>query len=222
MPWFQSYTGKAIDLDHPTPDVVDIEDIAHSLSLQCRFIGHCKEFYSVAEHSVNVSILTASNCVRDGIMTHRLADEILAGLLHDAAEAYIGDIMTPIKQVVTNFHARHNKNEILGGNQGYYEVPIDALKMLEWDWLRVIGEKFGLGASLTDLPPSVKISDRLMLENEVVMLLPNPLPGWKIAPGHGKGDHQRILGLINCLSPAQARLSYLNSFHSLQWQRNNI
>jgi len=82
--WIQTYTGKRIDLLNPTPDDICIEDIAHALSMQCRFSGHCKEFYSVAQHSVFVS---------------KICDEkdALYGLLHDASEAYLVDIPKPLK-----------------------------------------------------------------------------------------------------------------------------
>jgi uncharacterized protein len=80
-----SFTGREIRFDHPEQIDVCIEDIAHSLSLICRFNGHCHEFYSVAQHSVFVSSL--------------LDDEhALPGLMHDAAEAYIGDIIVPVRE----------------------------------------------------------------------------------------------------------------------------
>ena len=55
--WFQTKTGKLVDVQNPTPDIVDLEDIAHALSMTCRYAGHCREFYSVAEHSVLVVTL---------------------------------------------------------------------------------------------------------------------------------------------------------------------
>lgn len=82
--WIQTFSGgKFYPLD-PRPDQVKIEDIAHALSNLCRFAGHVREFYSVAQHSVLVS--------------HFCKPEFaLWGLLHDAPEAYICDLPRPVK-----------------------------------------------------------------------------------------------------------------------------
>lgn len=79
------YSGQQIDPFQLHPDEVHLVDITHSLSMQCRYLGHCDSFYSVAQHSVFVA---------HHLPTPRLQ---LFGLLHDAAEAYIGDIISPIK-----------------------------------------------------------------------------------------------------------------------------
>lgn len=76
---------KAYDPIHPTADMVDIEMLAHVLSQQCRFAGHTNEFYSVAQHSVMVSVMS-------------LTDDKLWGLLHDASEALIVDVPRPLKR----------------------------------------------------------------------------------------------------------------------------
>ena len=80
-----TYSGKIIEPLNPDPEQIDIEDIAHALANQCRFTGHTREFYSVAQHSVLVS---------------EICDEqdALWGLLHDASEAYLSDIARPIKR----------------------------------------------------------------------------------------------------------------------------
>ena len=45
MNWLQTFTGKLVDIENPTPEMVDIQDIAHALSMTCRFGGHCRDFY---------------------------------------------------------------------------------------------------------------------------------------------------------------------------------
>lgn len=82
--WIQTYTGRQFWPLDPRPEEIFIEDIAHALSMQCRFGGHVKAFYSVAQHSVEVS-----NVV---LRTHGLW-----GLLHDASEAYLVDLPRPLK-----------------------------------------------------------------------------------------------------------------------------
>ena len=83
----QLYSGRPFFLTDPDVREVDIKDIAHSLANQCRFNGHTKKFYSVAQHSVIVSENVPS----------RLA---LEGLLHDAGETYVTDLAKPVKVLV--------------------------------------------------------------------------------------------------------------------------
>lgn len=83
--WMITYTGGEFWPLDPRPEEINMEDIAHSLALLCRFNGHCQKFYSVAQHSVIVSQIV--NSPRDR----------LPALLHDAAESYIGDIIIPFK-----------------------------------------------------------------------------------------------------------------------------
>lgn len=80
-----TYTGVEFWPLDPRPEEIRIEDIAHALSMQCRFAGHCSQFYSVAEHSVRVAELCPSK------------DQLWA-LLHDASEAYLVDLPLPIKR----------------------------------------------------------------------------------------------------------------------------
>jgi uncharacterized protein len=83
-PMLHTFSGLIINILNPDQDSILIEDIAHSLSLQCRFGGRTKGFYSVSEHSVRVSLACAKK-------------DALWGLLHDASEAYLVDIPRPIK-----------------------------------------------------------------------------------------------------------------------------
>lgn len=82
--------GSFFCFENPENHDYPIELIAHSLSKLCRFNGHCKKFYSVAEHSVLVS----------RIVPVRYA---LVGLLHDASEAYVGDMPSPLKRMIPQY-----------------------------------------------------------------------------------------------------------------------
>lgn len=94
--WIQTYTGKKFFPLDPRIEDIDVVDIAHALSLQCRFVGHLKCFYSVAQHSVNVS-------------HHSFIADGLSGLLHDASEAYLSDIAKPLK--VTESFSKYRELE---------------------------------------------------------------------------------------------------------------
>jgi len=82
--WITTYTGIKFHFLNPQPDEICIEDIAHHLSLLCRFTGACREFYSVGEHSIRVA----------KIVPDKLK---VSALLHDATEAYMNDISRPVK-----------------------------------------------------------------------------------------------------------------------------
>jgi hypothetical protein len=142
--WIQTRTGKRFYPANPDPATIDIQDIAHALSNICRYTGHCREFYSVAEHSVRVSNLLRPN--------RRAA---LAGLLHDASEAYLADIATPVKT--------------LPAFAEYREI--------EARLQRVIFSRFGLNPLA--IPPSVKQADYAMFVVEARTLM-QPDPGWVV------------------------------------------
>ncbi len=80
----------------PRADEVFIEDIAHALSILCRYGGHCKRFYSVAEHSILLS-------------RHASSPNKLWALLHDAGEAYIVDVPRPLKRFLTGYREAEDK-----------------------------------------------------------------------------------------------------------------
>lgn len=89
-PYVSTFSGNRFYPLEPRIDRVAIEDIAHGLAYQCRFNGQTCEFYSVAQHSLVVASLVAP----------RLQ---LAALLHDAAEAYVGDMVKPLKVLLPEF-----------------------------------------------------------------------------------------------------------------------
>lgn len=83
--WIQTYTGKKFYPLDPRIEDIDVNDILHALSNQCRFAGHCTKFYSIAQHCVLVSIMCP-------------IEDALWGLLHDASEAYLIDVPSPLKK----------------------------------------------------------------------------------------------------------------------------
>ncbi len=108
MDWIQTWTGKAFRPLDPDPGSIDIRDIAHALSLLCRFNGHCHGFYSVAEHCVRIS--------------HAVPPQhALWGLLHDAAEAYISDLPRPIKRQIPAFGSF--EDDLLGRIMEHFGLP---------------------------------------------------------------------------------------------------
>lgn len=89
--FIQTYTGKAFFPLAPDYKAVDILDIAHALAMKCRYTGHVRNFYSVAEHCVRVSRIVPPAFA-------------LPALLHDASEAYLPDLAAPIKR---QFYVEH-------------------------------------------------------------------------------------------------------------------
>ena len=148
--WMQTFTGRQFWPLDPRPEDVDILDVAHALSMLCRYNGHCQRFYSVAEHSVYVARIVAK--------TH--PKHALWGLLHDASEAYLADIVRPVKRSIT----------------GYREAE-DAV-------MRVICDRFGL---VHEMPAVVRATDEDILVNEMEQIMaPPPIP-WKLCGNRIEG-----------------------------------
>lgn len=141
-PWIQTFTGRAFHYRDARPEDIHIEDIAQALSHHCRFAGMTSRFYSVAEHSVLVSQQFADPELR------------MIGLLHDATEAYILDIPTPLKQLLPEYQA------------------------FEHQLYGVIARRFGLPP---EIPAEVHVVDKRMMITERPHLFPRMLPWTKYA-----------------------------------------
>ncbi len=135
-PFILTYTGKQFLYDEVTPDVIDIRDIAHSLSQLCRYTGHTNLFYSVAQHSLLVSEKMPGGPAAK-----------LVGLLHDAAEAYTGDLASPLKKWM-----RNQEKEWEG-------ATMDAYGYLQDTITAAIYNKFGV----THIPDDVRLFDNAAL-----------------------------------------------------------
>ena len=92
QPWFQTFTGIKFDPRKATAKDIFIEDIGHALSQYCRFGGHTRHFYSVAQHV----------CLCHDYMPAQPVLRLQA-LLHDASEAYLGDVVKPLKIVLHDY-----------------------------------------------------------------------------------------------------------------------
>jgi hypothetical protein len=139
--WMQTYTGVQFYLLDPTPEEVVAEDIARALSMICRYGGHAHRFYSVAEHCVLMSEAVPE-------------DFALWALLHDAAEAYVGDMVRPLKKM------------------------IPAYSVIENHVLMAILEKFGVVGG-PELPLLVKSADDRILQTERAILFHKPIGIWE-------------------------------------------
>lgn len=156
--WIQTYTLRQFwPLDPRAEDVCidDIDDIAHALSMQCRFSGHIREFYSVADHSVRVSLLAEQLMLDSGVSPDAAKYAARWGLLHDAAEAYLVDLPSPVKRTPEMTPYREAERQLID----------------------VICQRFGLHVFE---PISVKQADRTLLATEARDLFAGLHPEWHV------------------------------------------
>lgn len=169
-------SGTFFDFSAPTPEMIHIEDIARALSLQCRFGGHARRFYSVAEHALLVSRL-----VREA---GHGPDLQFAALHHDSAEAYLGDVTKPLKN-------------LLGVKYPRLTVAVD----------NAIRERFGMDWPLLD-DPAVKAADdeAMFIEASVLKVSRGIGPQW----GHDRTAPPAMPhGAVACWSPEWAEGMFL-------------
>lgn len=120
--WMQTFTGRQFWPLDPRTDEIDIRDIAHSLSMQCRYAGHVDRFYSVAEHSCHVSDVVAR--------TH--PEHALAALLHDGSEAYLVDVPKPVKRFLTGYDVmEQNLMTAIFHKYGIFDPLPDIVKLID-------------------------------------------------------------------------------------------
>lgn len=174
LPLLQTIDGYYFSFSEPQTSWFDIETIAHALSNVCRFAGHSKVFYSVAQHSVLVSELVPK-------------EQALAGLLHDAAEAFIGDVPSPLKGLL------HEYREIEKRVEG------------------VIFRRFGLPLELSE---EVKCADKIALATERRDLLVagnGDVNAWDILDGVTPLQDRYISALL----PQQAKAMFMSRYYKI-------
>lgn len=142
--YMKTYSGLRIDPFDPKPEEIRIEDIAHALSLICRGNGQVAHFYSVAQHCLN--------CEKEAEARGHSKRLRLACLLHDASEAYLNDIIRPVKQYLAK----------------YTET--------EEHFLDVVYQSFGLGDLTAKEWDAVREIDDILLDYDLVELLHEPMP----------------------------------------------
>jgi hypothetical protein len=154
----------------------DIESIAHALSNKCRFSGHSRKFWSVAQHSVLVS------CYCD-------LEDAKWGLLHDASEAYLVDLPTPLK-ILPEF--------------SFYKEIEDKLQEVVYKTFGLIGPE----------PPSIYRADKILLVSEKRDLMPEN-DGWKISDIFPPEKFPPLPFTLCPLEPEQSEKFFLNRFKDL-------
>jgi Predicted hydrolases of HD superfamily len=174
-PYIELVSGKFFYFLEPKEEDFVIQDIAHALANTCRFTGHCNRFYSVAEHSVHVSNLLSGTGLE------------LDGLLHDASEAYLPDVASPIKQFLPDYNA------------------------IEDRLLKAIFSKWGLEYPFH---PAVKHCDLVMLSTEAHFLLPSQGNVWDLWD-YRKRPPVAAGTKPSCVEPSVAKTMFLERFYEL-------
>lgn len=177
----QTYKGEAFDPKNGKITDISIDDISHALSNLCRYAGHCRKFYSVAEHSVLVSRIIKELWPKD-------LDSQWAGLLHDATEAYVGDVPTPIKVLLPK-----------------YELMEDQLA-------DKIAKRFKISKSKT-VQTRVKTADIVALATEAERLF-DDVSHWSAIKGCRSMPHLQSKRFP--VNPATAQRMFMREFRKLE------
>lgn len=164
MTWMLTYSGHCVSLAHAEPITIDMACIAHSLANTNRFVGHARRPYSVAEHSLLVcEILEREAGVRDPHV-------LMAGLLHDAHEAYCGDMSAPMKDLLRDACARLNIPSVWDAAERRLQANVLAF--------------FGAADAMARHARLIHTADMIALSCERRDMLPASGPAWPVTIEH--------------------------------------
>lgn len=144
----ETSTGRYVNLMDPEPETIVLEDIAHALSQICRYNGHTSRFDSVAEHAVFVSKRLERK--------HHPVETQLLGLHHDDHEAYLGDVVRPLKHLLGDIYTSRT-------------IIMD----------HAIREALRLPDTTVEMEANIKAADNWALFVEALHLLPSKGEGWR-------------------------------------------
>lgn len=183
----QTYSGILIDLKNPNIEDILVPDIAHQLANTCRYTGACRKFYSVAQHCILASKLVEGS-------DHSSAELKLQVLLHDATEAYLGDVSTPLKTLLPDYRAIEDKFQ------------------------KVIIKRFGL--QIPDFA-HIKFYDRLALDIESKALMGPRHSVWDKYKVDFPIDYELDYSLLSIapMTADEAETEYLKTFNELWLSR---
>lgn len=182
--WLQTYTSGRFDFKYPSVKDVNIVDVAHALSMLPRFTGHGKFHYTIAQHS-----LTMCAAMRADKASRKVA---LAGLMHDAHEAYIGDISSPFKLYLQN------------------EFDLD-INEIEKPYINIIEERFEIDLTSDEIKKQIKYYDSACLRTEAESLFERIVDGWAT-----KIELRLQHKVKNILTPMEAKQLFIGTFKRLK------
>lgn len=182
-----TYTGRRFYFEKPSPEVICLPDIAHALAHQCRFGGHASRFYSVAEHAVLVSYYVPSYCAAEALM-------------HDAAEAYYGDVRAPMKRNLCFIPSCSMEDSV-------------SYSALEYRLLKMIFQKYNL---FWPIDPNIDRVDRELFITEYQCLMSIDLPEYLDGIPPLKLTGQTIVGHL----PSVAKQKFLKRAEELSIVKN--
>lgn len=192
MTWLLTATGRVFDLQFIGHDSIELDDIAAALSRLNRFTGHTARPYSVAEHSLMVTeILERDGGVRNPAV-------LLAGLMHDAHEAYTGDVSSPMKQQL---------DALTAGAWSREEARVQ----------RHVLHRFGLWPTFEDFHYTVKHADLVALATERRDLMPPGGPAWPVLNGIEPCSWLNLATRAH-MSDTDWRQAFLDRFAELSYQ----